>query len=212
VPDALFRIDRHGTYLDFKPGRDFEPYRPVPEFLGKKVTDVLPPDVAALCMENIQRTLADNSLVILEYRLPLPGGPRQFEARLLPTGPEEVVAIVRDISEQRLAEERLRRREAELAHVLRRATMGEMATELAHELTQPLSAITSYAAACANEVRAWSPTGAGLLPKLEAISAQALSAGKLIHRIRTFLSRGAAQRSRVALNDLVNDVLALSTL
>ncbi len=127
--------------------------------------------------------------------------PIEFRGR-----PALQVAYV-DVTERRNAEERARRHQQDLAHVLRRRTMGEMAAMLAHEVNQPLTAIMSYAKGCANRLRSENGAREPLLAALDEIAAQAVRAGEVIRRLRGFVRRGELQRQPRQLNELVEEVL-----
>jgi two-component sensor histidine kinase len=74
---------------------------------------MLPPDLVTLSYTNIERALATNEIQVFEYRLPVPDqGPRDYEARMVPSGPDEVITIVRDVTEPKRMEQALREREA----------------------------------------------------------------------------------------------------
>lgn len=107
--------------------------------------------------------------------------------------------LLRDISERKRAEEERRQQQAELAHVLRVSSMGEMATEMAHELMQPLAAIVNYAGACARYVRGERDERAKVLQGLELISAQGLRAGEIVRRVRSYVAKRPPQRDVVDL-------------
>lgn len=97
-PDMIFRLDRDGYYLDFRPSKEFEPFAPPAEFLGKRVTEVLPKDVAQGIMPRIRRAVDTKETQLVDYELPMPGGPRSYEARIVPLGQDDILAIVRDIT------------------------------------------------------------------------------------------------------------------
>ncbi|MGH7789735.1 MAG: PAS domain-containing sensor histidine kinase [Candidatus Binatia bacterium] len=120
--------------------------------------------------------------------------------------PAVQVAYV-DISDRKRAEDEARRHQQELAHVLRRRTMGEMAAVLAHEVNQPLTAIVSYAKGCAHRLRARPDDVEPLLSAMEEIAAQAVRAGEIIRRLRGFVRKSELQRQPVQLNALVREVL-----
>jgi two-component system sensor kinase FixL len=115
------------------------------------------------------------------------------------------VGTVRDITVRKQAEEQLRRQQAELAHVLRMATMERLAAGLAHEINQPLSAIANDVEACATSVRTGKVTPAKLLELLERAGAEALRAGEIVDRLRDFVQRRSTRREPVDLRELVRN-------
>ncbi|MBD2438393.1 PAS domain S-box protein [Nostoc sp. FACHB-110] len=107
IPDLMFRMSRDGEYLDLK-GESANLTLAKEEIVGKNMRDLLPSDIALIGQETITRTLDAGSLQTCEYQLPTPGGMRDYEARLVKSGPDEVLAIVRDITERKQAENSLR--------------------------------------------------------------------------------------------------------
>ncbi|MDP2858534.1 MAG: PAS domain S-box protein, partial [Bacillota bacterium] len=111
IPDLMFRISKDGTFLDYAAEKTGDLLVPPSEFLGKKVREVLPPKLARQCMHHAERALQTGDTQAFQYQLLLNGEMRDFEARIAATGEDEVLAIVRDITEQERAEEL--RRQAE---------------------------------------------------------------------------------------------------
>jgi diguanylate cyclase (GGDEF)-like protein/PAS domain S-box-containing protein len=101
LPDMMFRINREGVYLDFIPAKGMEPFIPPREFLAKSVRDVLPPDVAEPIMHYVHQALGTGETQIFEYPLLEKGNRRDYEARIVVSGENEVLAIVRDITERK---------------------------------------------------------------------------------------------------------------
>jgi two-component system sensor histidine kinase/response regulator len=125
IPDMLFRLSADGTYLDFN-APNFENL-PVPPsvFLGKKVAEVLPPDIAALFERHIQLALSTRQFQVFEYQLtPLHGVLSDFEARSAPVGENEVLIIVRDISDRKRSEVALRESEHRFRAIFEYAAVG----------------------------------------------------------------------------------------
>ncbi|PMB51660.1 histidine kinase [Fischerella thermalis CCMEE 5201] len=98
IPDMVFCISRDGEYLDFKGEYTTK------EIVGKKLWEILPANVALLKQEAIAKTLVTNTLQVCEYQLSTPWGVRDYQARLVKSGENEVLAIVRDITEPKKTE------------------------------------------------------------------------------------------------------------
>ena len=116
-----------------------------------------------------------------------------------------------DVTEQRRTEEEVRRARERLAHVSRLSTMGEMAAGLAHEINQPLTAITAYAEACQRMLAQEDGTAAPQFTEaLEQISSQALRAGEVIRRLRSMVRQRQAMRELVDCNQMVRGAIILA--
>lgn len=112
----------------------------------------------------------------------------------------------RDITAEREAERQAREHQQELIHVSRLSTMGEMATGLAHELNQPLSAITNYANGSVRRLQSSGRDAGDILYALGQISAQADRAGKIIKRLRALVGKQASIRRVADINEVVREV------
>ncbi|MCB1762068.1 MAG: PAS domain S-box protein [Gammaproteobacteria bacterium] len=112
----------------------------------------------------------------------------------------------RDITEVRRAEIEARQHQQELVHVSRLSTMGEMATGLAHELNQPLSAIANYASGCVRRLPAEMEGADDLKFALGQISGQAERAGEIIRRLRRLVGKQLPVRSEADMNNLIREV------
>jgi PAS domain S-box-containing protein len=118
IPDMLFQISRDGAYLDYKPAKASDLYIPATEFLGKKIFDVLPPELAQQMMQAIERALQSDEIQIYEYQLPLNSKIRVYEARIIASGENKVLAMVRDITERKAREALLLEERARIARDL----------------------------------------------------------------------------------------------
>ncbi|MEH2079940.1 MAG: PAS domain S-box protein [Nostoc sp.] len=103
IPDLMFRISCDGEYLDLKSeGANITLSRE--EIVGKNLQELLPSDVVAISQVAIAKTLDSGILQTCEYQLPTSLGVRDYEARLVVSGTDEVLAIVRDITERKQGE------------------------------------------------------------------------------------------------------------
>ena len=113
-----------------------------------------------------------------------------------------------DITERRQAEERARQQQDRLQSTARLVAMGEMASSIAHELNQPLAAISSYCTAAANLLRNQTPA-AEVVPALDKAVEQARRAGQVIRRIYSLARPSESRFERVDLGERVHAALAL---
>ncbi|TXN46589.1 ATP-binding protein [Methylobacterium sp. WL7] len=119
--------------------------------------------------------------------------------------------IVYCIDERRQAEARLQRLQADLIHVSRLSAMGEMASALAHELNQPLGAISNYAAACDHFLAEPGPVRIDeARDAIAAATGQAQRAGAIIRRLRDFVTRGETDRQFESVAGLIGDACDLA--
>ena len=118
--------------------------------------------------------------------------------------------VARDITERRMHEEASRIQQEKIQLTSRLTTMGEMASSLAHELNQPLTAIANYSMGAVALVRAGHTSPAMLLPALEKAAAQAERAGKIISRIREFVKRSEPRRQPVQLTKIVDNAIGFA--
>ena len=119
------------------------------------------------------------------------------------------VVVFRDISARKQAAEADRQYQMELAHVARLSTMGEMASGMAHELNQPLTAIATSADACIRLLESGNPPTDKVLDVLETISTQAHRAGGIIQQLRQFVRKEEPRHTLVQINQLIDEVLVL---
>ncbi|MFN0186813.1 MAG: PAS domain S-box protein [Aquabacterium sp.] len=120
--------------------------------------------------------------------------------------------IATDITARRRVEEQAAQ-QAEKAEVSSRLiTMGEMASSVAHELNQPLTAITNYCNGMVSRVRAGSIGQDDLVAALEKTARQAERAGQIIHRIRAFVKRSEPQRQPATASAIVEDAVELASI
>jgi two-component system, LuxR family, sensor kinase FixL len=119
--------------------------------------------------------------------------------------------FVRDLTDREQTEARLQELQSELAHISRLTAMGEMASALAHELNQPLSAIANYLRGCRRLVDKDDPADRPRLSEaLDKAADQAVRAGEVIQRLRQFVGRGETEKRLERLPALIEEASALA--
>jgi two-component system sensor kinase FixL len=119
--------------------------------------------------------------------------------------------FIRDLSERQEFEARLQELQSELVHVSRLTAMGEMASTLAHELNQPLSAIANYMKGSRRLLEGNTDDRSALLREaMDKAAEQAMRAGQIIRRLRDFVARGETERQMESISKLVEEASALA--
>jgi len=119
------------------------------------------------------------------------------------------VSAIRDISGRKQAEHEKLRHQAELAHILRRVTLDELASGLAHELNQPLAAIANYTSAALRRLRDSASPGPEIAEAMSLVAEQSERAAQIIRRVRAFARKSEANRTAADLNTIVENAVRL---
>ncbi len=137
VPDLIFRLSADYYYLDFHIP-DMPGVFPPPEhFVGRHISEALPPHLASLFVAATRRARATGELQRFEYQFPMETGPRDREARILPvSASDETMVIVKDVTERKQAERRLQ----ELVQ-----SKDDFIATISHELRTPLTSVLGFA-------------------------------------------------------------------
>ena len=136
---------------------------------------------------------------------------RIFSLLLSPVNELQYVNVYgRDVTEIRSAEELTRQHQAELVHVCRLSTMGEMATGLAHELNQPLAAIVNYTRGCILRIENKLAEPEALKDAMEQVYRQAERAGEIIKRLRGMVGKREPNRDAIDVNKVVQESVVFS--
>jgi PAS domain S-box-containing protein len=117
-PDLVFRVAADGTYLELKTRGTEDLYIELQNLIGRRVQDVLPAPVGQECYKVIQQALHTQTLASLEYSLMIAESEQHFEVRIVPLHAKQVIAIVRNISDRKQAEESLQQSKARLQRLV----------------------------------------------------------------------------------------------
>ncbi len=146
LPDLVIRLHRDGTFLDIKSPSEDILSRPTDEIIGRNILETgLPEKVIAIHLWNMEAALRTRSVQAFEYPLELAGGRRDFEGRVIACSDQEVLFVIRDITDSKRANERLRQVESQLHQARRMESVGRLAAGVAHNLNNLLAPILGYA-------------------------------------------------------------------
>jgi PAS domain S-box-containing protein len=122
------------------------------------------------------------------------------------------VGIVSDITRLHQAEEQLKQTQTEMAHFARVNAMGEVASGIAHELNQPLTAISNFMSGCKRRLLSLTEPKIpqDILDAIENAATQAQRAGNIIHNLKDFLRKGELKKQAFNLNNAIQDVIIFS--
>ncbi|HEV3416621.1 MAG TPA: PAS domain S-box protein, partial [Pirellulales bacterium] len=185
------------------------------ELIGCDILEFIHPDYREAARHLSEQATSENvpTPLVVQQFVRLDGEAIDVELIAMPCvydGLPAIQGVLRDISDRRRAQEKVQQHLAELAHVTRLRTMGELMSEVSHEINQPLYAISNFAEASLNRLR--SPIeGAGpeILSWLEQIAVQANRAGEIIRRIGRFVRKSPAKLAPADVNRIVRDVVGL---
>ena len=142
TPDILFEFSHDGTIIQYIPSSTVNLFFPTGEILGKKIDQVMPQDMVEQTMFAIERTLESGQLHVLEYRLPIEGETKIFEARVVKNDPNSVMVMVRDITLRKWVESEREKMIEELE--LKNAELERFTYMVSHDLKSPLITIKGF--------------------------------------------------------------------
>jgi PAS domain S-box-containing protein len=215
--DAIISIDAEQRIIMFNRGAERIFGYTSEEIFGESLDTLIPADYRESHRRRVDDAAADAGPRLMNESREVRGRRKNGEefpaevtiSTLTHDGKQIKTAVLRDISARKRAEARSREHLAELAHVARLSTMGEMATGLAHELNQPLTAIVNYAEACLRMMRSGAAGPAELCGELENVVVQAQRAGSIIQRLRSFVRKRKPKSTIVRANHLIKKVVDL---
>jgi len=219
IPDAMVVIDHRGIMRSFSAAAERLFGYSADEALGKNVKLLMPrpyrdehDGYLNRYLRTGERRIIGIGRVVVGYRkdgstfpMELAVGEMRVHEQRFFTG------FIRDLTERQKTEARLQELQSELVHISRLTAMGEMASALAHELNQPLSAIANYVKGSRRLLDARSDDS--LTPLRDAMDKagdQAIRAGQIIRRLRDFVARGESERRVENVRKLIEEASALA--
>ncbi len=218
VPDSMIVIDDRGLIQSFSAAAERQFLRTSREVLGQNISVLMPQPYRQEHDGYIARYLSTGDKRIIGVGRVVVGErgdgstfPMELSVGEMKSGGQRhFTGFVRDLTERQQTQTRLQELQSELVHIGRLTAMGEMASALAHELNQPLSAIANYLKGATRLLDGPSTDLARLRDPLEKATAQALRAGDIIRRLREFVSTGDNQPRPERLSTLINEAIALA--
>lgn len=218
-PDAIIVIDERGLIESFSPAAERLFGYAEAEVSGHNVRMLMPPPYRENHDRYLERYRATGERRIIGIGRIVVGRrkdgstfPMELSVGEVTTGVRRLfTGFVRDLTERQEAERRLHEMQQELLHVSRLSTMGQMASTLAHELNQPLAAVTNYVNASRHLLTAGRPEDREkIIQHMGKAADQIERAGQIIRRLRGFIGGTGAQRKPEDLNQTVEEASALA--
>ena len=219
IPDAMVVIDEAGRILSFSKTAERLFGFAEAELVGENVSTLMPsPDrerhdsYIQRYLETGERRIIGIGRVVTARRRDGSTLPIELAIGEAKVGDQRVfTGFIRDLTERRETEQQLHGLQNELAHVSRVTAMGTLATSIAHELNQPLTAIANYVETASSMLENPAAETIALIREaLDECAVEAVRAGQIVRRLRDFISRGESERQIVRLVRLVNEASALA--
>jgi PAS domain S-box-containing protein len=210
IPDWMFLTTIDGVFLDYHARDESRLYVPPSAFIGKNVNEVLPPAIAQMLAQAFARVRASDEPEVLEYTMGADDSERFYEANIVRCDGDKILSIVRDVTERKRAELEVSAQRTAVAHLGRVAMLGELTGTLAHELSQPMTAVLLNAQAARRLLECDRPDLAELRAALDDVIRNNKRAGAVIDRLRTLLRKEATSRQPVNVNEVVREVVDLA--
>lgn len=219
IPDAMVVIDEHGSMQSFSRAAERLFDYTADDVLGKNIKMLMPSPyrenhdgyLKRYLTTGERRIIGIGRVVVGErkdgstFPMELSVGEMNSSNRRYFTG------FIRDLTERQRTEARLQELQTELVHVSRLTAMGEMASALAHELNQPLSAIANYMKGSRRLLEGRTDEKSALIcDAIEKAAGQSLRAGQIIRRLRDFVARGESERRIESVKKLIEEASALA--
>jgi PAS domain S-box-containing protein len=210
IPDWMFLTTLDGVVLDYRMKDASRLQVPPSAFIGKTIRDTLPPLLAEALTQAFARVTASDESEKVEHTLEAEDAERFYEACVVRCD-DKILSIVRDITARKRAEHEADAHRRTLAHLSRVAMLGELSGALAHELSQPLTAVLSNAQAARYLLNRHPLDVEQLTAALDDIIRNDQRAGAVIDRLRALLRKGDTALQRVNVNDVARDVIELAS-
>ena len=219
VPEAMIVIDERGVVQSFSSAAErLFGYTPA-EAVGQNVRNLMPSPYREShdgyllrYLTTGERRIIGIGRVVVGQRKDASTFPMELAVGEMKSGDQRFfTGFIRDLTERQKTEARLQELQSELVHISRLTAMGEMASTLAHELNQPLTAIANYLKGTRRLLEKSSEESADTMrDAIDKAADQAVRAGQIIRRLRDFVARGESERRVENITKLVEEASALA--
>ena len=219
VPDAMIVIDEKGIMHSFSSAAERLFGCAAEDAIGKNVKILMPSPYREAHDGYLDRYLTTGERRIIGIGRVVVGERRDGSTFPMELAVGEMrssnqrffTGFIRDLTERQKTEARLQELQSELVHISRLTAMGEMASTLAHELNQPLSAIANYLKGLHRMLETSGDERAAIMrDAMNKAAEQALRAGEIIRHLRDFVARGESERRVEGLSRLIEEASALA--
>jgi two-component system sensor kinase FixL len=219
IPDAMIVIDERGLIQSFSLAAEHQFGYAADEVIGRNVKLLMPSPYREDHDSYLERYLRTGERRIIGIGRVVVGArkdgstfPMELAVGEMKSGDARFfTGFIRDLTQRQQTEARLQELQSELIHISRLTAMGEMASALAHELNQPLSAITNYLKGSRRLMKNESGQQVELVrDALDKAADQALRAGQIIRRLRDFVARGEIEYRVESISKLIEEASALA--
>ena len=210
IPDWMFLTTVEGVFVDYHVKDVSKLHVPPAQFLNRNIREILPPPVADALAHAFTRASESGEPEKIEYSLGAEGTERFYEACVVRCDGDKILSIVRDITARKRAELDADAHRRQLAHLSRVATLGELSGALAHELSQPLTAVLTNAQAARHFLNRQPIDLEQIRGALDDIIKNDKRAGAVIDRLRALLRKGENARQPVDISEVTREVIDLA--
>jgi two-component system sensor kinase FixL len=219
VPDAMIVIDERGDIQSFSLAAERLFGYSAEQVIGKNIKLMMPSPYRenhdgylGRYMQTGERRIIGIGRVVVGERRDGSTFPMELAVGEMRSADQRFfTGFIRDLTDRQKTEARLQELQAELVHVSRLTAMGEMASTLAHELNQPLTAIANYMKGSRRLLEDSTDVSAATVrDAIDKAAAQALRAGDIIRRLRDFVARGESERGAESARKLIEEASALA--
>jgi PAS domain S-box-containing protein len=212
-PDRVAIVGRDYRYQRVNPVSERYWNMPAETIVGKHVADLMGVEIFEQVKPHLDRCFAGEDVSHAEWfsrahrrqYLALTYTPLRLDSDRV----DAALVIVRDLTDQMLASEALQQAHADLAHISRVTTMGELTASLAHEINQPITAAVNNANACLRWLAGAQPDVEEAREAASRIIKDGTRAAEIISRIRLLFKKGVPQRESVDVNEVIQEMIIL---